>query len=55
MKKLTINISFVETFKPMPIYIKFMKELLTNKKNFWDMRCIHVNENVNYLNYSTQL
>ncbi|XP_057739864.1 uncharacterized protein LOC130956957 [Arachis stenosperma] len=33
-KKLQINISFAEALEKMPLYAKFMKELLTNKRNW---------------------
>ncbi|XP_015944519.1 uncharacterized protein LOC107469655 [Arachis duranensis] len=33
-KKLQINISFAEALEQMPLYAKFMKELLTNKRNW---------------------
>ncbi|QHO06577.1 Retrotransposon gag protein [Arachis hypogaea] len=32
-KKLQINIPFAEALEQMPLYAKFMKELLTNKRN----------------------
>jgi len=34
LKKLQINISFTEALEQMPVYAKFMKELLTKKRKF---------------------
>ena len=33
-KKIEINIPFVETLTQMPIYAKFLKEILSKKRNF---------------------
>jgi len=34
-KRLQINIPFVEAMEHMPTYVKFMKELLTEKRRFF--------------------
>lgn len=46
MKQILVNIPFVEALKQMPIYVKFMKELVLNRRNQGDWGCIHVNEKV---------
>jgi len=42
LKRLQINISFVEALEQMPTYAKFMKELLTKKRNFNDHEIVEL-------------
>jgi len=42
VKKLQINIPFTETLEQMPIYAKFMKELLTKKRKFPEQETIEL-------------
>ncbi|XP_022157217.1 uncharacterized protein LOC111023979 [Momordica charantia] len=46
-KKLNINISFANALEQMPNYVKFMKEMLSNKKKFKKFETIHLVENFN--------
>ncbi|XP_052110241.1 uncharacterized protein LOC127741554 [Arachis duranensis] len=39
-KKLQINISFAEVLEQMPLYAKFMKELLTHKRNWKEQEIV---------------
>ena len=43
-KKLHINIPFVDAFKQMPSYVRFMKDILTNKKKLNDYEIIALSE-----------
>ena len=42
VKKLQINIPFTEALEQMPIYAKFMKELLTKKRKFPEQETIEL-------------
>jgi len=42
VKKLHINIPFTEALEQMPIYAKFMKELLTKKRKFPEQETIEL-------------
>ena len=44
-KKLQINILFVEDLEQMPLYAKFMKELLTNKRNWKEQETMVLTRN----------
>ncbi|KAK1587423.1 hypothetical protein Q3G72_012697 [Acer saccharum] len=43
-KKLHINIPFTEALAQMPKYVKFLKELLANKKKLEDFEMVPLNE-----------
>ena len=46
-KKLEINIPFVDALAQMPNYVKFMKEIMSNKKKLEAYRTINLIENCN--------
>lgn len=43
-KKLQINIPFAEALEQMPSYVKFMKEILSKKRNLTDFKTITLTE-----------
>ena len=43
-KKLHINISFAEALEQMPSYVKFMKEILSNKRKMEDYKTVALTE-----------
>ncbi|XP_062114069.1 uncharacterized protein LOC133825092 [Humulus lupulus] len=43
-EKLHINIPFIEALEQMPRYVKFMKEIVSNKRNMGDYETIALNE-----------
>ncbi|KAK5775066.1 hypothetical protein PVK06_042933 [Gossypium arboreum] len=43
-KQLHINLPFVEAISQMPTYVKFLKELLTNKRKFEELSPMELNE-----------
>ncbi|XP_016165016.1 uncharacterized protein LOC107607595 [Arachis ipaensis] len=43
-KKLQINIPFAEALEKMPLYAKFLKELMTRKKNWGEMETVVLTE-----------
>ena len=43
-KKLHINISFVDALEQMPSYVKFMKEILSNKRILSDFDTMNLTE-----------
>lgn len=42
IKKLQINIPFHLSMKQMPTYVKFMKDLLTKKRNFFEHKTVEL-------------
>ena len=44
-KKLEINISFVDALAQMPNYVKFMKEIMSNKRKLEAYRTVNLSEN----------
>ena len=44
-KKLEINISFADALDQMPNYVKFMKEMMSNKKNLEANGTVNLSEN----------
>ncbi|XP_073526517.1 uncharacterized protein [Phyllobates terribilis] len=44
LKKLCINIPFTEALKQMPTYVKFLKEILSNKRNLDEYHTIDLNQ-----------
>ncbi|XP_015963487.1 uncharacterized protein LOC107487379 [Arachis duranensis] len=46
-KKFQINIPFAETLEQMPLYAKFMKELLTNKRNWKESEIVVLTKECN--------
>ncbi|WP_198155488.1 retropepsin-like aspartic protease, partial [Candidatus Burkholderia verschuerenii] len=44
LKKLHINISFIETLEQIPKYVKYMKDVLTRKKKLEDLQTVVVTE-----------
>ncbi|XP_035838090.1 uncharacterized protein LOC118485760 [Helianthus annuus] len=44
LKKLHVNIPFVEALAKMPKYVKFLKDLLTNKKKLEDLSTVTLSE-----------
>ncbi|XP_027358847.1 uncharacterized protein LOC113867640 [Abrus precatorius] len=44
LRKLHINIPFVETISQMPKYAKFLKEMLSNKKKLEEFEIVRLNE-----------
>ncbi|XP_021980186.1 uncharacterized protein LOC110876319 [Helianthus annuus] len=44
LKKLHVNIPFVEALSKMPKYAKFLKDLLTNKKKLEDLSTVTLSE-----------
>ncbi|KAL7596673.1 uncharacterized protein LOC111906112 [Lactuca sativa] len=45
IKALQINIPFIEAVAQMPKYAKFLKELITNRKNMEEVKKVVLNEN----------
>ncbi|KAL5827616.1 hypothetical protein ACOSQ3_019455 [Xanthoceras sorbifolium] len=43
-KKLHINIPFAKTLAPMPTYVKFLKEIISNKRRFEDFETVTLTE-----------
>ena len=43
-KKLHINIPFVDALEQMPSYVKFMKEILSNKRRLSDFETVNLTE-----------
>ena len=43
-KKLHINISFTDALKQMPSYVKFTKEILSNKRRLSDFETVNLTE-----------
>ena len=43
-KKLHINIPFADALEQMPIYVKFMKEILSNKRRLSDFETMNLTE-----------
>ena len=43
-KKLHINIPFADALKQMPIYVKFMKGILSNKRRLSDFETVNLTE-----------
>ena len=43
-KKLHINIPFTDALKQMPIYVKFMKGILSNKRRLSDFETVNLTE-----------
>ncbi|XP_039145642.1 uncharacterized protein LOC120282873 [Dioscorea cayenensis subsp. rotundata] len=43
-KKLHINIPFADALEQMPSYVKFMKEIISNKKKFQDYEAVALTE-----------
>ena len=44
LKKLHVNIPFIEALAKMPKYTKFLKDLLTNKKKLEDLSTVTLSE-----------
>ena len=44
MKKLNVNLSFTDAITQMPNYAKFLKQILTNKKDLADVKRVPINE-----------
>ena len=48
-KKLHINISFADALEQMPSYVKFMKDILANKRKLSDYENVALSEEGNVI------
>jgi len=45
LKKLHVNIPFIDALSQMPLYAKFLKEILSKKRKFYEHKTIALSEN----------